>query len=37
MDDDGARKIATLRGETLYAINCSPFITTLLDTVEKAD
>ena len=34
MNDEAARKLAELRGERLRIINCSPFIETLLKTVE---
>ncbi len=35
MQDEVARKLASLRGERLRLINCSPFIETLLETVTK--
>jgi anti-anti-sigma regulatory factor len=35
MNDEVARKLAELRGERLRIINCSPFIETLLKTVER--
>jgi anti-anti-sigma regulatory factor len=35
MNDDVARKLAVLRSERLRIINCSPFIETLLETVQK--
>ncbi|HZA56642.1 MAG TPA: hypothetical protein VE616_20525 [Candidatus Udaeobacter sp.] len=35
MNDEIARTLATLRSERLRIINCSPFIETLLATVEK--
>jgi len=35
MQDEVARKLASLRGEQLRIINCSPFIETLLETVTK--
>jgi len=35
MQDEVARKLASLRGEGLRIINCSPFIETLLETVTK--
>ena len=34
MNDETARKLAELRSERLRFINCSPFIETLLKTVE---
>ncbi len=37
MHDDAARQMAKLRGESLRIINCSPFISTLLDTVGRMD
>jgi anti-anti-sigma regulatory factor len=35
MNDEIARRLASLRSERLRIINCSPFIETLLATVEK--
>jgi anti-anti-sigma regulatory factor len=35
MNDDAARKFVELRSDRLRIINCSPFIETLLETVEK--
>jgi anti-anti-sigma regulatory factor len=35
MNDEVARKIANLRSDRLRIINCSPFIETLLESVEK--
>ena len=35
MNDDVARKLAALRSERLRIINCSPFIETLLETVQQ--
>ena len=35
MQDDVARKLASLRGDRLRIINCSPFIETLLETVTR--
>src|SRR5437016_12387832 len=35
MNDETARRLANLRSERLRIINCSPFIETLLETVEK--
>ena len=37
MNDEPAAKLARIKGETLRIINCSPFITALLDTVERTD
>jgi len=37
MDNEVASKFAGLRGEQLRVINCSPFIETLLSTVERSD
>jgi anti-anti-sigma regulatory factor len=37
MDNEGASKLAGLRGEQLIIINCSPFIETLLNTVERSN
>ena len=37
MHDDAAGRLARMRGESLRVINCSPFIATLLDTVERKD
>jgi anti-anti-sigma regulatory factor len=37
MNDESADKLATIQGENLRIINCSPFITALLDTVERTD
>ena len=34
MNDEAARKLAELRSERLRIINCSPFIETLLKSVE---
>ncbi len=34
MNDEAARKLAKLRSEHLRIINCSPYIETLLETVE---
>jgi anti-anti-sigma regulatory factor len=36
MDNEVAGKLAGLRGEQLRIINCSPFIETLLNTVEPS-
>lgn len=33
INEEPARQLAQLRGERLRIINCSPFITTLLDTL----
>jgi anti-anti-sigma regulatory factor len=35
MNSDSAKKLAELRGDRLKIINCSPFIETLLETVDK--
>jgi anti-anti-sigma regulatory factor len=35
MNDETARRVANLRSQRLRIINCSPFIETLLETVEK--
>jgi anti-anti-sigma regulatory factor len=35
MNDEIARRLASLRSERLRIINCSPFIEALLATVEK--
>ena len=35
MNDEVARKLANLRGERLRIVNCSPFIETLLHTVQQ--
>ena len=35
MQAEVARKLASLRGERLRIINCSPFIETLFETVTK--
>ena len=35
MNDEAARKFVELRSDRLRIINCSPFIETLLETVEK--
>jgi len=37
MDNEVASKLARLRSEQLIIINCSPFIETLLNTVERSD
>ena len=37
MNDEPAAKLARIKGETLRIINCSPFITALLNTVERTD
>ena len=37
MNNEVASKLAGLRSEQLRIINCSPFIETLLNTVEQAD
>ena len=37
MNDESAAKLARIKGENLRIINCSPFITALLDTVERTD
>ena len=37
MDNEVASKLASLRSEQLIIINCSPFIETLLNTVERSD
>jgi len=37
MDNEVASKLASLRSEQLIMINCSPFIETLLNTVERSD
>jgi len=37
MQDDAARTLARMRGESLRIINCSPFIATLLDTMARMD
>lgn len=37
MNNDAARKLAKLRSERLRVINCSPFIETLLKTVQPQD
>jgi anti-anti-sigma regulatory factor len=37
MDNEAARRLASLRGEQLRIINCSPFIETLLNTAERSD
>jgi anti-anti-sigma regulatory factor len=37
MNEAAAKKLAALRGESLRIINCSPFISALLDMVEKTD
>jgi hypothetical protein len=37
MHDEVARKLATLRSEHLRIINCSPFIGTLLEAVDRND
>jgi anti-anti-sigma regulatory factor len=37
MNDESADKLATIQGENLRIINCSPFIAALLDTVERTD
>lgn len=35
MNDEAARKFIELRSDRLRIVNCSPFIETLLETVEK--
>jgi anti-anti-sigma regulatory factor len=35
MQDEVARKLASLRGERLRLMNCSPFIEALLETVTR--
>src|SRR5262249_50240609 len=37
MNNKGARKLSKLRNQQLRIINCSPFIETLLNTVESSD
>lgn len=37
MHHEAAGLLASMRGESLRIINCSPFIATLLDTVERKD
>jgi anti-anti-sigma regulatory factor len=37
MNDDSARKIAALQSEQVRVINCSPFIETLLSTLQIHD
>jgi hypothetical protein len=37
MNNEVAGKVAGLQNEQLRIINCSPFIETLLNTVERAD
>ena len=37
MNNEVASKLARLRNEQLRIINCSPFIETLLNTVEPSD
>jgi anti-anti-sigma regulatory factor len=37
MNEAAAKKLAALRGESLRILNCSPFISALLDMVEKTD
>jgi anti-anti-sigma regulatory factor len=37
MSETAAKKLAALRGESLQIINCSPFITALLDMVGRTD
>ena len=37
MNNEMASKLAGLRSEQLRIINCSPFIETLLNTVEQSD
>jgi anti-anti-sigma regulatory factor len=37
MNNEVASKLAMLRSEQLRIINCSPFIETLLNTVERSD
>lgn len=37
MNDEAARRLARLQSESLRVINCSPFIATLLETVERMD
>jgi anti-anti-sigma regulatory factor len=37
MNEAAAKKLAALRGGSLRIINCSPFISALLDMVEKTD
>ena len=34
MNDEGAKRMAELKSERVHIINCSPFIETLLKTVE---
>jgi anti-anti-sigma regulatory factor len=35
MNNDSAKKLIELRGDRFRIINCSPFIETLLETVDK--
>jgi anti-anti-sigma regulatory factor len=35
MNDEAAKKLVALRSDRLRIVNCSPFIETLLETVEK--
>jgi anti-anti-sigma regulatory factor len=37
MNDQAARELMKLRSDDLRIINCSPFITTLLETIGKAE
>jgi len=37
MNNDVAGKLARLRSDQLRIINCSPFIETLLNTLERSD
>lgn len=37
MNDQAARELVNLHSENLRIINCSPFITTLLDTIAKGE
>lgn len=37
MDNDGASRLARLRGEQVRIINCSPFIVALLSAAERSD
>lgn len=37
MDNEAASRLAKFRSEQLRIINCSPFIETLLDRVERLD
>jgi anti-anti-sigma regulatory factor len=37
MSETAAKQLAALRGDSLDIINCSPFITALLDMVKRTD